>query len=215
MGKPKPRTKQNVQFTATIGDLCFYQRNGKTYMREAKALERDMVLTDERFEKTRQYANKMGMASKIASEIYKQLPQEVKARWIFRSIAGHAASLLYQGESPEVVKETLHTKYIFVPQSKLEDDDNSYRTSEYYYRDKANKKLKDLFQERWKATNKINIDFSLAWKEPRAYNADQRKHFNHLYDFLIERFNSLPEIRIESDLGKTFTTKQLHKLLSS
>ena len=97
MAKPKPRPKPTIQFTATIGDLCFYQRNGKTYLREAKALDRELVLNDERFEKTRQHASKMGMASKIASSIYKDLPKELKARWVFRSITGHVASMLYKG----------------------------------------------------------------------------------------------------------------------
>jgi hypothetical protein len=214
MGKRKPRPKPSVQFSATIGDLCFYQRNGKTYMRETKALDRELVLTDERFEKTRQHASKMGQASKIASVIYKDLPQELKARWVFRSITGHVASLLYEGEHPENVKETLYIKYIENPQSQLQEVSDSYRTSANYRETKAKDMLKKLFLERWQDTGKKG-DFSLAWDEPRAYNADHRKHFNHLYEFLIERFNNLPEISIETDLGKTFTTKQLHKLLST
>jgi hypothetical protein len=214
MTKPKPRPKPNVQFTATIGNLCFYQRNGKTYMREAKALDRELVLTDERFEKTRQHANKMGQASKIASVIYKDLPKELKARWVFRSITGHVASLLYKGEHPENVKETLYDKYIDHPQSQVLKVSNSYRTSSNYRETKAKNMLKKLFLERWEDTGKKG-DFSLAWDEPRAYNADHRKHFNHLYEFLLERFSNLTEIWIENELGKTFTTKQLHKLLST
>ena len=215
MAKPKPRPKPNVQFTATIGDLCFYQRNGKTYMREAKALDRELVLNDERFEKTRQHASKMGQASKIASVIYKDLPQELKARWVFRSITGHVASLLYEGENPEYVKEILYDKYIDHPKSQMLEVSDSYRTSTNYRETKAKDMLKKLFLERWEDNGKRKGDFSLAWDEPRAYNADHRKHFNHLYEFLIERFNNLSEIWIESDHGKTYTTKQLHKLLST
>ena len=214
MAKRKPRPKPSVQFSATIGDLCFYQRNGKTYMRETKALDRELVLTDERFEKTRQHASKMGQASKIASVIYKDLPQELKARWVFRSITGHVASLLYEGEHPENVKETLYIKYIENPQLQLQEVSDSYRTSANYRETKAKDMLKKLFLERWQDTGKKG-DFSLAWDEPRAYNADHRKHFNHLYEFLTERFGNLPLISIERDLGKTFTTKQLHKLLST
>lgn len=215
MAKRKPSPKPEIQFTATIGDLCFYQRNGKTYLREAKALDRELVLTDERFEKTRQYANKMGLASKIASAIYKDLPQELKARWVFRSITGHAASLLYSGENPEYVQTILYNQYIEEPQDELKENTGSYRTEKYYRQARANKKLKELFQERWEKTAKNRMDFSLAWEEPRAYNADQRKHFNHIYEFLEERFSNLRLIILESDLGKTFTTKQLHKLLST
>lgn len=215
MAKAKPRPKPDIQFTATIGDLCFYQRNGKTYMREAKALDRELVLNDERFAKTREHASKMGQASKIASAIYKDLPKEIKARWVFRSITGHVASMLYQGEDPENVKETLYIKYVSSPQLEEEEVTDSYRTEKNYREAKANKKLRKLFLERWENTGKNKGHFSLAWKEPKAYNADQRKHFNYLYECLIERFNNLPKIWIESELGKAYTTKQLHKLLST
>ena len=215
MTKAKPRPKPAVQFTATIGDLCFYQRNGKTYMREAKALDRELVLTDQRFEKTRQHASKMGQASKIASAIYKDLPKELKARWVFRSITGHVASMLYKGEAPEYVKEILYDKYISIRQDEMEAVTGSYRTEINYREAKVNKKLRKLFFERWENTGKSIHDFSLAWEEPAAYNADQRKHFNHLYEFLEERFRNLRQIWIDSELGKTYTTKQLQKLLSS
>ena len=215
MTKAKPRPKPTVQFTATIGDLCFYQRNGKTYMREAKALDRDLVLTDERFEKTRKHASNMGLASKIASAIYKDLPEEMKARWVFRSITGHAASMLYQGENPEFVKAELYDKYIDSPRAEPKEDTNSYRTEKYYLEAKANNKLRKLFWDRWEDTGKNRYHFDLAWKEPRAFNADQRKHFNHLYEFLEERFRNLQQIWVETELGKTYTTKQLHKLLST
>jgi len=215
MAKPKHRPKPTIQFTATIGDLCFYQRNGKTYLREATALDRELVLTDERFEKTRQHATKMGMASKIASSIYKDLPKELKARWVFRSITGHVASMLYKGEHPDKVKELLYDKYINDPRDEKEEVSGSYRTEKYYRETKANKKLRKLFFERWEDAGKNKEFFSLAWEEPRAYNDDQRKHFNYLYEFLEERFNNLRQIDVEMALGKTFTPKQLHKLLST
>ena len=40
----------------------------------------------------------MGLASKIASPVYRALPLETKGRWLFRAIAGEAASLLYEGD---------------------------------------------------------------------------------------------------------------------
>lgn len=208
------RPKKSVRFSATIGDLCFYQRNGKTYMREAKALDREVVLTDDRFEKTRQYANKMAMAAKIGSEIYKQLPAEMKARWIFRSITGHAASLLYKGENPEAVKVILYDKYIDDPKEELQEVSPSYRTSKNYRETKANKMLRALFHESWKKQGKRMSDFSLAWEDPRSYNADNRKHFNHIYEFLEERFSMLQYINMEDALGKRITPAQLNKLLS-
>ena len=208
------RPKKSIRFSATIGDLCFYQRNGKTYLREAKALDRNVVLTDDRFIKTRQYANNMALASKIASEIYKEIPAEMKARWIFRSIAGHAASLLYKGENPENVKEILHDKYIDDPQSEVKEISPSYRTSKNYREKKANKMMKDLFKESWRKTGKRMSEFGLAWKDPRSYNADNRRHFNHIYEFLEERFSMLQYINLEDAFGKRITPVQLNKLLS-
>ena len=61
---------------------------------------------------------------------------------------------------------------------------NSYRTEKYYRAAKGSKKLKKLFSSRWKHAGKNKEFFSLAWLEPQAYNDDQRKHFNYLYDFL-------------------------------
>jgi hypothetical protein len=208
------RPKKYIQFSATIDDLCFYQRNGKTYLREAKALDRQVVLTDDRFEKTRQHANKMAIAAKIGSEIYKQLPAEMKARWIYRSITGHAASLLYKGENPEHVKVILYDKYIDDPQSEVKESSTSYRTSKNYRERKANKMLRTLFLESWKKQGKRLSDFSLAWDDPRSFNADNRRHFNHIYEFLEERFSMLQYINIENAFGKRITPAQLNKLLS-
>jgi hypothetical protein len=211
MAKPK----NTVRITATIGDLCFYQRNGKTFLREARALDRELVLNDDRFIKTRHFANKMGLASKIASEIYKDLPQELKARWIFRSITGHAASLLYKEMHPEEVKERLYTQYITDPQSEIKEAEKStYRTAKNYRRSRADKMLRKLFLDNWEKSGKRLSDFSMAWSDPRGYNADITKRFNYPYEHLEDRIRNLQLIIVKQAMGETISKSALNKLLS-
>jgi hypothetical protein len=211
MAKPK----KTIRISATIGDLCFYQRNGKTFLREARALDRKLVLNDERFEKTMQFANKMGLASKIASEIYKDLPRELKARWIFRSITGHAASLLYKDMHPEEVKERLHAQFISNPQEEIKEAEKAtYRTAKNYRRSSADKMLRKLFRESWEKSGKRLSDFGQAWKDPRGYNADNIKRFNYPYEFLEDRIKNLQLIIVKQAMGETISKSALNKLLS-
>jgi hypothetical protein len=194
-----PKPKKTVRITATIGDLCFYQRNGKTFLREVKSLDRELVLNDDRFKKTMQFANKMGLASKIASEIYKDLPTELKARWIFRSITGHAASLLYKDMHPEEMKEA---------------EKATYRTAKNYRRSSADNMLRKLFRETWMKSGKRLSDFAEAWKDPRGYNADHIRRFNYPYEHLEDRIKNLQLIIVKQAMGETISKSALHKLLS-
>jgi hypothetical protein len=102
----------DILFTGTYGDICFYQVAGATFARKKSSLTRKRVLKDKEFEKTRKYAGDLGTASRIASAIYKTLPADIKGRWIFRAIAGDAASMLYKGKSEAEVKTFLNNKYV-------------------------------------------------------------------------------------------------------
>src|SRR5689334_3348314 len=106
-------TNPDLRFSATIGDLCYYVMRNRTYLRSKSTLSRKRVLKSKEFEKTRNYASKFAIANKLASPVYKALPLDIRARWIYRSIAGEAASLLYQGKSETEVNDILWEKYIY------------------------------------------------------------------------------------------------------
>src|SRR5258708_35535526 len=107
--------QKGIKITATFGDICLYQRYGRTYTRKRTTLTSERVEKEAAFEKTRQYAGIFGLASRIASPIYKALPEDLRGRWVFRTIAGEAASLLYKGKTKEEVNDFLWKKYIAEP----------------------------------------------------------------------------------------------------
>jgi hypothetical protein len=175
------RVNGNINFSGTIGDICFYMWEGQLFARKKSSLTKDRVLKDIEFAGLRKHAGDMGRASKIASEIYRQLPADIKGRWIFRAIAGHAASLLYKGKSEEQVKNALYRKYIELPvaEEKI--------TTKSRIRNKkgissglvtsvsskhANKFWKNIFLKDWEKQGKDAFFFNRAWHHRQPFNPD-------------------------------------------
>ena len=167
------RLRKGILFTATIGDICFYQRYGRTYTRQKSTLTTERVLKDKEFEKTRQYANNFAIAAQIASPIYKALPADTRARWIYRTIAGHAASLLYKGKTTEQVNNILWKKYIHNQKANEEkaiaagrafsnkDTTTSPNSNTTENIEKPKKSLKAVLEKRWRRQGKRKKDFIL------------------------------------------------------
>jgi hypothetical protein len=61
---------EGVHFSGSIGNLTFYQRWGKTFVRTKGSVTRERVLKNREYSKTRQYANNLALASRIASPVY-------------------------------------------------------------------------------------------------------------------------------------------------
>jgi hypothetical protein len=174
---------EGVHFSGTIGNLTFYQRWGRTYVRTKGTVTRERVLKSREYVKTRQYANNLALASRIASPVYRALPADVRARWIFRSITGDAASLLYKGMNEKEVTEMLWNKYIGdIKGNKTEIKPQAFNpmpgTKE------VKNKLSKLFLERWQKQEKYLPDFKLAWKDPRSYDPETVKRISDPYGFL-------------------------------
>ena len=166
------RTATNIHVSATIGELCFYQWEGQTFVRKKSSLTARRVLKEKAFAKTRRYAQSMGVASRIASEVYKSSP--VRGRWIFRAITGDAASLLYSGKTEEEVSELLWEKYI----QHVRDIDSYHRknkstsgTTPITPKSKqAKRELQRIFLKQWKKQGKPEQIFLFTW--------DNTNHFN-------------------------------------
>lgn len=175
------RVNGNINFTGTIGDICYYMWEGQLFARKKSSLTKDRVLKDKEFAGTRKHAGDMGRASKIASEIYRQLPADIKGRWIFRAIAGHAASLLYNGKSEQHVKDALYRKYMLLP---VAEDKRTTKSSIKYKKGaasgmvatvsskKANKYWKNIFLKDWEKQGKPAFFFYRAWEHRSTFNPD-------------------------------------------
>jgi len=162
-------------YSATIGDLCFYQWRGISCVRMKSTLSGKRVKKSKEFEKTRQYASNFAIAARIASPVYKALPVDIRARWIYRTIVGEAASLLYKGKTESEVNDILWGKYIY--NSPVENKENKTTTpaKETTRRRTGRLSLKKIFFTRWEIQGKIASDFKNAWKNPREYEIDSGK----------------------------------------
>jgi hypothetical protein len=77
-----------IKFTGTIDNICFYKMYGEYFVRRKSSLEGKRVKKDPAFKKTMQHAHLLAKASKIASEIYKNIKKEDKNIKTFREIVG-------------------------------------------------------------------------------------------------------------------------------
>ena len=93
--------------TGTIHDITYYKMDGIFYARMKSSLSRKKVLTSPRFALTRVHANQLAEASKIASQLYRQIPKQERNVQQFRALVGQAKVLFAQGKDKEVVIEIL------------------------------------------------------------------------------------------------------------
>src|SRR5688572_15605533 len=172
------KTPEGTHFTGTIGNICFYQWGDRTFARAKSSLTRDRVLKSKEFTATRKHAGDMGKASRLASGIYKTLPSDIKGRWIFRAIAGHAVSLLYKGKSEEQVKDILHKKYIlgiYDSTNKRINTKDKGKASGLVMAPstkQANRQFRDIFLQQWEQQGKPAQFFNRAWKPGSSFNPD-------------------------------------------
>jgi hypothetical protein len=177
------RLAKAIHLRATIDNLIFYPRWGNTYIRTKGTVTRERVLKSQEYASTRKYAGDLALASKIASPIYRALPADIKARWIFRSITGDAASLLYKGMSEKEVTDILWKKYI-----KDTASNKKPVTSQAYNPLPSTKgtrnKLKKLFFDLWKKQDKHLPHFKMAWENPRSYAPETVRRIKDPYGFM-------------------------------
>jgi hypothetical protein len=97
-------------FIGRRGDLLGYRMAGQYYVRVISSLTTERVLTDPAFKLTMQYAGLLGKASKIASTIYRLLPE--REHGFYRELTGMAMRLLKQGRTGEEAFEQLYNEFM-------------------------------------------------------------------------------------------------------
>jgi hypothetical protein len=173
------RLTESIHLRATIGNLIFYQWRGLPCVRTKGSVTRERVLESEEYANTRKYASNLALASKIASPVYRALPADVRAPWIFRSITGDAASLLYKGMSEKEVTEILWKKYIGNKGAITPQVFNPFPSTK-----QTRNKLKKLFLDLWTKQQKPLAHFKKAWENPRSYTPETVKRIKDPYGFL-------------------------------
>jgi hypothetical protein len=100
-----------IKISGTIGDICFYRLHDGHFARTKSSLAGKRVKNDPAFKGTMKYAALLACASKIASVIYKRLPQEQKSRKKYQAMTGEAMRLIKEEKNIETVIELLsHNK---------------------------------------------------------------------------------------------------------
>ncbi|HVI47035.1 MAG TPA: hypothetical protein VM802_19315 [Chitinophaga sp.] len=90
-------------FMGTIQHLCIYEMHGRYYIRLKSSLTGKRVKKDPAFRRTMENAGLLATASKMASGVYRQLPQEQKIHAFYRQLTGKALLLLRAGMHHEVI----------------------------------------------------------------------------------------------------------------
>jgi hypothetical protein len=96
-----------VKFTGCIDHLCFYKMEGEYYVRMKSSLTGKRVKKDPRFKLTMIYAGILAKASKLASVIYKEYPDEMKGKGVFKQLVGAVMQLLKAGRPEEEIRFVL------------------------------------------------------------------------------------------------------------
>ncbi len=96
----------------TRDDLTFYKMDGLYYVRRKSRLTCEKVLKHKAFAKTRFYAGRLVVASKIASSIYSDLPIDWRQFWMFRDFTGEAITMIDNGATPQEAYNYLWHTYV-------------------------------------------------------------------------------------------------------
>jgi hypothetical protein len=108
------RQAGNLKLEGTIDSLTFYRMNGIYYVRTKSSLDRKRILRDPRFERFRQCSKVFGKASKLASELYRLFPKEMKKHGVHGKLTGEFNLLFREGKTSEQAVEIMMKKHLKV-----------------------------------------------------------------------------------------------------
>lgn len=99
-----------IYITGCFENTCFYCMNGKYYARMKSSLEGTRVKKDPAFRETMRYAALLAKASKIASGLYRLLPNEEREKGLYRELVGQVMRLLKEGKSEIEITELMQQR---------------------------------------------------------------------------------------------------------
>ncbi|MFT3825382.1 MAG: hypothetical protein QM731_15800 [Chitinophagaceae bacterium] len=95
------------KFERSMCGLTFYRLHNKWYIRRRSSLTGRRFKTSKRFEKSRQSAAKMGIASKLAASVYRELPPAWKLYDLYKKLTALATRLLHEGANETAIPAAL------------------------------------------------------------------------------------------------------------
>ncbi|MFT3823185.1 MAG: hypothetical protein QM731_04660 [Chitinophagaceae bacterium] len=95
------------KFERSMCGLTFYRLHNKWYIRRRSSLTGRRVKTSKRFEKSRQSAAKLGVASKLAATVYKPLPPAWKLYDLYKKLTAVAIQLLHEEADEKTILTVL------------------------------------------------------------------------------------------------------------
>ena len=124
-----------ILITGTIDDITFYEMDGKFYARMKSSLTGKRFWKDKAFEGSRKSARALGVASKLASLLYRTLSKEHKSRSLFQKLTGKIKFMILDGLDAETITTWFQSEYkstLTIQQSTVENTEaNSNKPKAY------------------------------------------------------------------------------------
>jgi hypothetical protein len=106
------RQAGNLKIIGTIDGITFYKMKGDYYARTKSSLDRKRILRDPSFERFRECSKVFGKASKLASQLYRLFPKEMRKHGVYGNLTGEFNLLFREGKTPEQAVEIMMRKYL-------------------------------------------------------------------------------------------------------
>src|SRR5436309_392521 len=95
------RQAGNLKIIGTIDGITFYKMKGDYYARTKSSLDRKRILKDPSFQRFRECSKVFGKASKLASQLYKLFPKEMRKHGVYGKLTGEFNLLFREGKTSE------------------------------------------------------------------------------------------------------------------
>ncbi|MFT3823813.1 MAG: hypothetical protein QM731_07825 [Chitinophagaceae bacterium] len=95
------------KFERTFGCVTFYRVGDKWYFRQKSSLSSQRVKTSKRFTNTMANAHRLGRGARLASVVYRKLPESWKMFELYQRLTGIAAQLLKEGKCDDDIVQAL------------------------------------------------------------------------------------------------------------
>jgi hypothetical protein len=108
------RQAGNLRLVGTIDGITFYKMKGDYYARTKSSLDRKRILRDPSFQRFRECSKVFGKASKLASQLYRLFPKEMRKHGVHGKLTGELNLLFREGKTSEQAIEIMLKKYLNV-----------------------------------------------------------------------------------------------------
>ncbi|MFT3827258.1 MAG: hypothetical protein QM731_25245 [Chitinophagaceae bacterium] len=174
------------KFERSMCGLTFYRLHNKWYIRRRSSLTGRRVKTSKRFEKSRQSAAKLGIASKLAATMYRVLPPAWKLYDLYKKLTAVAIQLLHEGVDEKTVLIALeqqlydwgYRKEINYPVIQNRKKSIVLRTPEECKKLEKAKKLKRVRNRKYEVRRRVkyripDFEYRILKKRQKKLNAER------------------------------------------